>query len=286
MIRLQLVCLASSGLMAAGAASAATPFYVYPDRVEVDVSCPLPAEQIRALDARYSRPEHGAAGVAHVSPVDLNGDGECELFLDNPEVDEGNGYGFTTVLIRRDGDFVTAGDMPDGPDGWWFGERHAGFLRIFVPMNAGPKANPEFVTAVFAFDGTRYAQESGRTATHGYYMDQGRSALRAGDFAVAEASYLDALRMNKAPMLSDANNLALVWLKMGKAREAKALLESLLNDGERPAVRAAAYFNAGLIEQQLGDMEAALRNFRRAVDLEPTEARMKKLRELEARAER
>ena len=87
--------------------------------------------------------------------------------------------------------------------------------------------------------------------------------------------------MQAKPALSDANNLALVWLKLERTGEAKALLEKhLANEDERPTHRAAAYFNLGLIEEQSGNRDSALRHFRRADEIESTPARQEKLRRL------
>ena len=63
--------------------------------------------------------------------------------------------------------------------------------------------------------------------------------------------------MHKDPELSDASNLALTWLKLGKATEARALLEKHLVENDPTAQVAAAHFNLGLIEQQLGNLGEA-----------------------------
>lgn len=253
--------------------------YAVPAAVTVDVSCPMPAEQLRTIELQFSRSEQSWPAMA----VDLNGDGQCEVFADAPRSDEGNGYEYTMVLVRRDGEFIEVGDLVGAPDGWWFGPRQQGFLRIFVPMNGGHRTNPEFVTAVFAWDGQRYVNEAGRTATHGYYMDRGRAALQTGDLAAAETSYLNALRMNKVPALGDANNLAVVWLRMRKFEETRSLLSGLLTDSEPASIAAAAHYNLGRVEEELGRRDAALREYLRANELQPSAARQRKVAELQTR---
>jgi tetratricopeptide (TPR) repeat protein len=94
---------------------------------------------------------------------------------------------------------------------------------------------------------------------------------------LAEKYYLDAYRMHKDPELSDASNLALTWLKLGKATEARALLEKHLVEDDPTAQVAAAHFNLGLIEQQLGNLGEALRHYERANEIEPTAARRNKI---------
>ena len=94
---------------------------------------------------------------------------------------------------------------------------------------------------------------------------------------LAEKYYLDAYRMHKDPELSDASNLALTWVKLGKAAEAKTLLEKHLEKGGPTAQVAAAHFNLGLIEQQLGDLGAAIRHYERANEVESTPARREKI---------
>ena len=251
--------------------------YVYPERVYLDTSCSLAPERIAAIETQWSHPQSGEAGVAHAIPADLNRDGKCEIFLDNPRDDEGNGYEFWTLLIERDGAYVPSGDISCTPETCWYGEFRNGYARVFVPINAGPKANPEYVTTVFAFDGQKYAIDSGATLTHGAYLDLGLEAYRSGDYGLAEKYYLDAYRMHKNPELSDANNLALAWLKRGKTTQAKALLEKHLEPGGPAAQVAAAQFNLGLVEQQLGDLDAALRHYERANEIKSTRARRDKI---------
>ena len=94
---------------------------------------------------------------------------------------------------------------------------------------------------------------------------------------LAEKYYLDAYRMHKDPELSDASNLALTWLKLGKATEARALLEKHLVEDDPSAQVAAAHFNLGLIEQQLGNLGEALRHYERANEIESTAARRNKI---------
>ena len=259
------------------AAAIATDVYVYPERVELDTSCTLAPERIAAIESQWSHPESGAAGVAHAIPADLNRDGKCEIFLDNPSDDEGNGNEFWTLLIERDGAYIPSGDVFCTPETCWYGEFSNGYPRIFVPINAGAKANPEYVTTVFAFDGEKYAIASGLTLTHGAYLDRGLKAYRSGNYGLAEKYYLNAYRMRKNPELSDASNLALTWLKLGKSTEAKALLEKHLELGGPAAKVAAAQFNLGLVEQQLGDLGAALRHYERANEVESTPARRDKI---------
>src|SRR4029078_46848 len=139
-----------------------------------------------------------------------------------------------------------------------------GYARIFGPINAGLKVNPVYATAVYAFDGKKYVSESGTTFSHGADRHMGLKAYRSGNYALAEKYYLDAYRMHKNPELSDASNLALTWLKLGKATEARALLEKHLVEDDPSAQVAAAHFNLGLIEQQLGNLGEALRHYERA----------------------
>jgi tetratricopeptide (TPR) repeat protein len=122
------------------------------------------------------------------------------------------------------------------------------------------------------------------TATHGFYLDQGLEAYRAGHFELAEKYYQNAYRMRAEPGLSDANDLALVWLKLGKTAAAKALLGKHLGTDAPVVQRAAAYFNLGLIEERLGNRDAALRHYRHADEIESTPARRSKLRELSSPA--
>jgi hypothetical protein len=251
--------------------------YVYPERIKLETTCALAPEKIAAVESQWSHRESGAAGIARAIPADLNRDGKCEIFLDNPSDDEGNGNEFWTLLIERDGAYVPSGDIFSPPESCWYGEFSNGYARIFVPTNVGLKVNPEYVTQVFAFDGEKYAIESGTTFTHGAYLDMGLKAYRGGNFGLAERYYLDAYRMHRLPEISDANNLALTWLKLGKIREAKGLLESTLEDRDPSSQVAAAHFNLGLIEQQLGDLDAALRHYERANDIEPTAARRDKV---------
>ena len=258
------------------AAATGTDVYVYPQRIELDTSCTLAPEKIAAIETQWSH-SGSEAGIARAIPADLNRDGKCEVFLDNPADDEGNGNEFWSVLIERDGAYLWSGDIFCKPDTCWYGEFRNGYARIFVPENAGPKVNPVFVTAVFAFDGEKYAAESGLRLTHGAYLDLGLKAFRGRNFALAEKYYLDAYRMHKDPALSDASNLALTWLKLGKATEAKALLEKHLEEGGPTAQLAAAHFNLGLIEQQLGNLGAALRRYERANEVEPTLTRREKI---------
>jgi hypothetical protein len=255
-------------------------FYTYPSRIDFDPACTLPAEELEAVAVRYTDPEGGPTGVARASAVDLTQDGQCEIFLDMPAMYEGNGNSHTTVLIKRNGEFVEAGGISWTPESWWYGEVRNGYVRIFVPTYTGHRTNPEHVTAVYAFDGEKYVEESAVTATHGFYLDQGLKAYRAGNFELAERYYQNAYRMRAEPGLSDANNLALVWLKLGKTAAAKALLGMHLATDAPPVQTAAEYFNLGLIEERLGNRDAALRHYRHADEIESTPARREKLREL------
>jgi len=259
------------------ASSAGTEVYVYPERVDLDTSCSLAPERIAAIESQWSHPEHGDNGVAHATAVDLNRDGKCEIFLDQPSEEEGNGNPFWTLLIEREGAYVESGDLYSAPETCWYGEFRNGYARIFAPINAGLKVNPVYATAVYAFDGKKYASESGTTFSHGAYRDMGLKAYRSGNYALAEKYYLDAYRMHKNPELSDASNLALAWLKLNKSIEAKALLEKHLEQGGSPAEVAAAQFNLGLVEQRLGDLGAALRHYEQANEVESTSARREKI---------
>lgn len=259
---------------------AAADFYQFPPTVEFDPVCKPVAEEVEAVEKLYSDPDAGAEGVARAIPVDLNGDGQCEIFLDHARLEDGNGNEWVTVLIKRGNEFVSAGDIQWLPDTWWYGEFRNGYPRIFVPTYTGHRTNPEYVTAVYSFDGKEYVRESGVTATHGHYLDQGLNAYRAGDYALSEKYYLNAYRMQRIPGMADANNLALTWLKLGMMKAAKALLEKHLVIVTSPHEEAAAHFNLGLIDERLGLRADALLHYECAVRLAPTPARLRKVEEL------
>jgi hypothetical protein len=264
-------------LLVQAASTTGANVYVYPERVELNTACTLAPEKIAAIESQWSHPESGAEGVAHAIPADLNRDGKCEIFLDNPSDDEGNGNEFWTLLIERDGIYIPSGDVFCKPETCWYGEFKNGYARIFVPINAGHRTNPEYATDVYAFDGEKFVAESRPHLTHGAFMDMGSKAYVSGDFTLAEKYYLDAYRMHKDPALADASNLSLTWLKLGKISEAKSLLERHLELGGSVSEVAAAQFNLGLIEQQSGNLDSALHHFEHANEIESTSARRAKI---------
>lgn len=256
--------------------------YVYPKKVEHEIDCDLPPEIVLAIETSYSDTEAIPAhtGVAKAKPVDLNADGTCEVFLDTPSIYEGNGNPNTSILTFKKGEYVHITTLPGESPAWWYGTPRNGYLRIFVPANAGHRTNPVYVTDVYYFDGHRYITEFDSEFSHGRYMDLALDAYRDEKYGVAEKYYSNAFRMFGEKDLGDANNLAVTWIKQGRHEQILDLLLPLVASATDKRELAAAYFNMGKIAVSQEDLDRSLEYFERSNAYWPTRARQDKVTEI------
>jgi|GEM_PF-2336371 len=123
----------------------------------------------------------------------------------------------------------------------------------------------------------QWARESPRDTGAAFY-NRGIAFAATGRLDRAIADYGNALRLR--PDADVFNNRGIVWRRKGYPERALADFDSALT--LRPAL-AAALFNRGLANADLGRLGAALADFDRALGLQPGDADILKARTLAAR---
>ncbi|WP_444926892.1 tetratricopeptide repeat protein [Microbulbifer sp. TRSA002] len=218
--------------------------YIYPSFKDINIDkCNIDTKTIAEVEVNYSSIDLGDSGLATAEAVDLNRDGVCEILLSPPSAYIGNGNAFTTILIVKNNSYQPSGDIQWGKRSWWYGEAKNGYPRIFVKTYIGHRTNPIYVTDVYSYNGSNYIKEFDSQYSHGQFMDLGLKAYKSKKYNAAEKWYLNAYRMNQESSLGDANNLALVYIRLNRCDEAVNLLERHLKlpDNSEKHIKSAKY---------------------------------------------
>jgi hypothetical protein len=146
--------------------------YSYPKKIILNMLCKeIPNEKIKSIEKSFSHPDFGKEGLVKAIPVDLNGDGACEVYLDNATMNEGNGHPYTTVITNLNKLTFTPAftdkeynahhtDIPGDPTDWQYATFRNGYPRILVPTNiSGNKVDQVIVIAVYYYNGNKYELE-------------------------------------------------------------------------------------------------------------------------------
>jgi hypothetical protein len=197
---------------------------------------------------------------------DIDNDGICDVFLYPPSDMVGSGGPWHFIYNIKENGFKELGATTMGSVVQWLGAEKNGYARLYVPAYIGHRTNPTYTTNVYYFNGSKYEIEYKSKSSYGYLVNQGLKAYKKKDYSNAEKWYLNAYRMKGEKQIQDANNLALVYIKTTRYKQAIALVTKHLNIKPCYAVktecspstkavirfRASAYHNRGLAYNKLG----------------------------------
>ncbi|WP_444943016.1 tetratricopeptide repeat protein [Microbulbifer sp. ZKSA006] len=224
--------------------------YIYPPTIDININCSIDSKIIDDIETYYSDTDLRHSGSASAQAVDLNGDGACEILLTPPPAHVDRGHEFTIVLMANKNSYQPAGEISWGTNSWRYGKFKNGYPRILVATYTGHRTNPIYVTDVYSFDGKTYVKEFDSQYSHGQFMDLGLKAYQNKNYKLAERWYLNAYRMHREENLSDANNLALVYIRQNRCTEAVDLLTKHLDlpNNTKRQIKSAE-FNIGLCQK-------------------------------------
>lgn len=94
---------------------------------------------------------------------------------------------------------------------------------------------------------------------------KGNAYYHDGDFTLAEVEY------RKANSSTGGFNLANALIQQKKYKEALAVLEPLAQRAADPALKASAYYNAGVVYSRQKDLESSIEAYKAALRINPTD---------------
>ena len=243
--------------------------YIYPARVELDESCRLDRETLSGIK-HTAIPNRELRAKTKSTLVDLNADGVCEVFLTTPDIYAAKPISTMRLFVQQNGVYRSSKAHTWRTPNWWFGGPHNHYPQIVVSDSVKNRCASNHVTQVYYFDGVGYVKEAASGVSHGELVKLGKKAFGENDLVAAERHYLNAFRSCHESDLQDASNLALVWIALGRADEARQLVQERL-DAEpkrRSETRwrfntdlADAYFTLGLAAEARSELKQALEYF-------------------------
>lgn len=260
--------------------------YVYPNIVNINTIKKCSNQDIienKLIDSIKRELDSPYKGIIEIKKVDLNNDSICEIIILYQDREAYPNYTPTKIFEIRNNCAREIGFF------FWenisFAEKDKEFLQILSKNYEGHKTNPVWYLDVFCFDGKSYKPLNIPHFTIGQYRDLGLKAFQRKEYETAEKYYLNAYRMSKIlqeNQILDANNLALVWIKLKKLDKAKSLLLetiSNLKDGYyNEKELAPIYFNLGLIAETEKKYKEALELYRKSNSYESSNARLEKIK--------
>lgn len=207
--------------------------YVFPEKVEYDGSCSPRQESLDVIREDYVAAPHCSTEKSDsikVKEIDLNGDGECEFFVSRAW--GRRCVGKTDIVDMNDGDPESLYSYMGGVS-QAFASRRNGYIRLIHYTLGGHRVDPVYTAQVYYFNEGEYWCELCVDNSHGGYMDVAKEAYKNENYELAEIHYWNAYALNGESKLSDANNLALAYIKQEKYQKAIDLLqEHLAQDDE------------------------------------------------------
>jgi len=258
--------------------------YVYPAKVEPDIACELDAQQLAALKIKFAH-DRELPGLTKANVVDLNADGVCEIFLTSRDTYSTSISTKSTLLVEQNGKYMRSPGFQQNFQVIWYGETRNDYLQILTGGRKYYGGAVSFVTEVHYHDGEGYIKEEASGSTYRQLIKLGREAYRLEEYATAERHFLNAFRSWSSDKLTDANNLGLVWIKLGRPDEAEELLLKHIAvssknehlDLYHKENLATAHFNLGLIAEARNDLATAFDYYARSYAGKRNTARRKKL---------
>ena len=229
------------------------------------------------------------AGTIELLQVNIDKDSQCELihfYYDRvavPNYDLANIY-----EINENKELVLIGSFLK--ENFSFAESDGNYLQILSKYYKGHKTNPIYFLKVFRFNGNKYEVYKEPEITRNEYSESGLKAYKEKNYGLAKKYFQNAVVMPHhfdSDKLHDINNLAITLIKLEKFEEAKnLLLESLEEDRADYYDKnelAATCYNLGLIFETQSDYDNALKYYKKANNYKTTEARKKKVLEIESK---
>ncbi|MEI6950577.1 tetratricopeptide repeat protein [Paraflavisolibacter sp. H34] len=101
-------------------------------------------------------------------------------------------------------------------------------------------------------------------------LSRGNSYYRQGEFELAERLYRQAIKSDSANVMA-RYNLAGALFRQKKYKEAEEMLLPLTKTAPDKALRAAAFYNAGVLYSRQKDLEASIEAYKNALRLDPAD---------------
>jgi tetratricopeptide (TPR) repeat protein len=237
---------------------------------------------IKKLDTEY-------AGSIELIQVNIDNDSECELIHYYYDRVAFPNYDIADIYeIDENGELILIGSFLKG--NFTFAESDGNYLQILNRYFKGHKTNPIYFLKVFRFSGNEYEVYKEPQIPRSDYSKFGLKAYKEKNYGLAKKYFQNAVIMphhTESDKLHDINNLAITLIKLNELEEAKnQLLESFDENREDYFDKnelAASCYNLGLIFEKQSDYENALKYYKKANKYNPTEARKKKVLEIESK---
>ena len=262
--------------------------YLYPKLIDINTTCSPDNTLISNFKKEYQPYVDCPESKQEILAIDLNGDSRCEYLVTE---DWGRRCEAVTKIFSHSGKFIPG--FSGHPSSIRYATKKNGFVRILHSTWGGHRTNMIIKTNVYAFDGEKYICEFCTNNSHGGYLDIAKTAYDNKNYRLAEIYFLNAYRMLFERRLSDANNVAMVFIKQGRFNDAIDLLSSHLlqtdndisaSESSRYAynytiskaklerIKSSAYYNRGLANEKKGLLNSAFQDYKKANKLRPSTA--------------
>jgi len=211
--------------------------------------------------------------------IDLNGDGICELYVQNTSTSGTGGY-IQGIFQKRGEKYELIADL-FGFD-LQLAEKKNGYYQFIYHEVTYEKSEKAEVPVLYQFNGQEYVRAKTPRWSSKKYNIKGVEKYKQKDYKTAILYFSNALRVrtlyNRGYDIK--NNLALCYIKLKKHEKADQILSEILtsinNDSGYSEDAAAAYFNLGKIYAEKNDLNKALVYYKLSLDKNPSEIRRQK----------
>lgn len=220
--------------------------------------------------------------------LDLNGDGICELFVQNTKTSGTGGY--IQGLFKKNGEkYELIADL-FGFD-LQLAEKVNGYYQLVYHKVYASEGGKSEYPSLYQFNGKEYVQVKAPSTNSNQYNAKGVDYYRKKDYKTAILYFTNALRVRVSAYTDRGynikNNLSLCYIKMkdyGKAEQIlNEILTSINKDRSYAGDAAAAYFNLGIIAEEKKYTNQALAYYKLSFAADPSETRRQKINKLESR---
>lgn len=218
--------------------------------------------------------------ISTIKLADINFDNSCEVIHIFSSSARGWPHDYISIYqIEQDSSISKIGDFP----GYLlsFAESDGKYLQINLGSIKGSKTNPIYYNTVYRYDGQKYNVYYSPQLTKEDFRQAGLRAYNKSYYDSASVYFQNALLTPHhvdSDILHDANNLAISLIQLGQAEKVIPLLDKYIPNCKDKNELAAAYYNLGLANEQLGRVEKARSSFELACKYKRTSACEKKLK--------
>jgi tetratricopeptide (TPR) repeat protein len=236
-------------------------------------------ETITNLDFQYGKKPYDYSRFEY---IDINQDGECEVFHYFSSGVRGWPHDFLTVYDLVNSNLIK---LFDGSSYFSsFAESDGKYLQINYIEFDGHKTNPIYKNTVWKFDGEKYSPSYSPDFTKGQMKSAGLKSYQNQDYSTALVYFKNVLIMphnSEDELLASANDVAITLIKLDRSNQVEDFLKPYIFKASDQDILANSYYNLGLAKELIDDLDEAKEYFQKSNQLNQTKAAQDKIKKYE-----